>query len=191
MDAPAAGPATSVAGPPSRARASRSAIGSRCRPGAGEQRLANRRGGCDVEYIAVFVAEGSPPLTTRAPGRQPSVLLQHITPADRTERHRWGEPSSAVALSHRHRRAEDRFVGRASAVRTTGVGDLPGSWVGRCVDDRPGGLSSASVLSAHRAFRPAPSPRRAVRQGGQSHQSGIVPGKRSGSPGNMRRQRPH
>ena len=43
---------------------------------------------------------------------------QHITPAHRTERHRWGEPSSAVAQSHRHRRAEDRVVGWASAVRT-------------------------------------------------------------------------
>jgi hypothetical protein len=161
------------------------------RVGQRERRLTSGRGCCDVENIAVFVAEGSPPLTAGAPRREPPVLLQHITPADRTERHRWGEPSSAVALSHRHRRAEDRVIGWASAVRTTGVGDLSGSRFGRSVDDRPSGWSSVSALPAHRAFCPAPAPRRDDRQGGQSHQSGIVPGKRSGSPGNMSRQRPH
>jgi len=105
----------------------------------------------------VFVAERSPLLTASTPGREPPVPLQHIAPAGRTERHRWGEPSSAVVLRHRHRRAQDRVVGWSSAVRTTGVGDLSGSHVGRSVDHRPSRLSSASTWSGHRALHPAPS----------------------------------
>ena len=150
--------------------------------------------GGTARTIAVLVAERSPLLAARAPSREPPVLAQHIMSAHRAERHRRGEPSSAVALRHRHRRAEDRVVGWASAVRTTAMTvTCPDAELGRSMDHRPSGLSSASALAAHRRCDPVSGtlPNRADRHGGQSHQSGIVPGNSSGSPGNMSRQRPH
>jgi hypothetical protein len=143
------------------------------------------------EFLVV-VAEWSPTLTIRAPGRKPAALVDHVTSTGLTERHWRSESTSAVPRHNGERLADDRVRGRTPAVRTTCCG-LERRQFGLAADDRPRGKPLTPTPGAHVCTPVALCgvERRIDRHGAHSHQSGIAPGKRSGSPGNTSRQRPH
>jgi len=134
--------------------------------------------------VGVKVGERSPRFAVRAPGREPRIPVEDLPPTRLTKRHRRRESPSARAKRHRQRRAQHGVRGRTSAVRATRrrSGDSA-----RCQWSQPGRRLHPSPrrMPAHGA------PRRMGRHVGHNHQSGIVPGNRSGSPGNIIRQRPH
>ena len=142
--------------------------------------------------LLVVVAEWSPTLTTRAPGRTPAPLVDHITTTGLTERHWRSESTSTVAGIDGERLADDRVRGRASAVRTT-CRRVEGRRLGLAADDGPrrGPLSPTPGAHVRTPVAWCSVGRRIDRHGAHSHQSGMAPGKRSGSPGNTSRQRPH
>ena len=138
----------------------------------------------------MVVAERSPTLARPAPRRQPAAPVDHVASARLTERHRRGEPTSTVERDHREGVAEDGVRGCASAAGAGRGGRARRS--GCAASNDPSRRQPGSPSTAHRWFVRAMcvSGRRVNRQLPQTHQSGIAPGNRSGSPGKTRRQRP-